>query len=325
MPKLSIVIPSRNEMFLWRTVQDILEKIEDDTEIIVWLDWCEDNSEILNDPHVVVIHVNESIGQRAMTNLCVKLSKAKYIMKVDAHCAFDKWFDRKMIEWFAKMWDNCTMVPTMRNLWAYDWKCNKCGWKKYQWPTPTVCPSCDCTTKLRRKMMWIGKEKPQSNSYCFDQDPHFQYFNEYTKRDEYKKMLSETWFTETMSLQGSCFMLTRDKYWELNICDEALGSWGSQWIEVACKTWLSGGRVLVNHTTWYAHMFRTQGWDFWFPYPQSWTKVQKAKQTVKEIFFDNKWQLQTKPLIWLLDKFAPVPWWSEEALNTLRNWPLNNK
>jgi len=57
-------------------------------------------------------------------------------------------------------------------------------------------------------------------------------------------------------------MLTREKYWELNICDESLGSWGSQGIEVACKTWLSGGKCLVNHSTWYAHMFRTQGGDF---------------------------------------------------------------
>lgn len=47
------------------------------------------------------------------------------------------------------------------------------------------------------------------------------------------------------------------------------GSWGNQGIEVACKTWLSGGRVLVNHNTWYAHMFRTQGAEFGFPYPQS--------------------------------------------------------
>lgn len=319
MPKLDVLIPSRNEMFLGRTVQDILENIEDDTEIIVGLDGCEDNSVILSDPRVTVVKVKESIGQRAMTNLCARLSKAKYLMKVDAHCSFDKGFDRKMI---ARMQDDWTMVPTMRNLHAYDWKCNRCGWKKYQGPTPTICPDCDCTKKLRRKMMWIGKPRPQSNSYCFDQEPHFQYFNEYTKRDEYKKMLEETGLTETMSLQGSCFMLTRDKYWELNICDEAIGSWGSQGIEVACKTWLSGGRVVVNHDTWYAHMFRTQGGDFSFPYPQSGTKVQLAKKTVRELFYDNKWEKQVRPLSWLIEKFWPIPGWDEESRKKLREWPL---
>jgi hypothetical protein len=82
-------------------------------------------------------------------------------------------------------------------------------------------------------------------------------------------------------------MLTRDKYWELNICDEeTFGSWGSQGIEVAVKTWLSGGRVLVNHRTYYAHMFRTQGGDFSFPYQISGRQVAAAKAQAKEVFFN---------------------------------------
>jgi hypothetical protein len=306
-------------MFLGRTVQDILEHIEDDTEVIVGLDGVKDNSEILNDPRVNVIYSSVSIGQRAMTNLCAKLSRAKYVMKVDAHCSFDQGFDKKLIN---EMKDNWTMVPTMRNLWAYDWKCYKCGWKKYQGPTPEVCPDCGETKKIRRKMIWIGKLKPQSNSYCFDQDPHFQYFNEYTKREEYKKMLEETGLTESMSLQGSCFMLTREKYWELNICDEAIGSWGSQGIEVACKTWLSGGKVVVNHKTWYAHMFRTQGGDFSFPYDNPGSKVQNAKKVVRELFYDNKWKGQIYPLSWLIEKFWPVKGWEEDARQKLKDWPL---
>jgi hypothetical protein len=119
-------------------------------------------------------------------------------------------------------------------------------------------------------------------------------------------------------------MLTRDKYWELTISDESLGSWGSQGIEVACKTWLSGGRVVINHKTWYAHMFRTQGGDFGFPYNNPGRKVQHAKQTVKELFFDNKWEKQILPLSWLLEKFWPVPGWSEESRAKLKAWPLQN-
>ena len=120
--------------------------------------------------------------------------------------------------------------------------------------------------KIKRKMLWIGKTNPQSTSYCFDSTPHFQYFNEWKKNPTYKKDQKEKGLTETMSLQGSCWMLTRDKFWELNISEEQFGGWGSQGIEVAIKTWLSGGQVLVNHKTWYAHMFRTQGGDFGFPY-----------------------------------------------------------
>lgn len=313
-------------MFLKNTIDDILKNIEADTEIIVVLDGEWAKPEIPQHERVNLIYVPQSIGQRAATNLACRLSKAKYVMKLDAHCSFDKGFDRKMLEAFKVTGDNVTMVPTMRNLWAYDWKCLTCGKKWYQGPTPTKCQETNfkntgkpCAgTKFTRKMMWIGKEKPQSNSYCFDKEPHFQYFNEYTKRPEYKKDLEVSGLTETMSLQGSCFMMTRKKYWELDICSENFGSWGNQGIEVAVKTWLSGGKVLVNHKTWYSHMFRTQGGDFGFPYPNPGKEVSRTKEKVKDIFFNNKWDKQNRPLSWLVEKFWPVKGWTDEDLEKLK-------
>ena len=109
-------------------------------------------------------------------------------------------------------------------------------------------------------------------------------------------------------------MLTKDKWLELEICDESLGSWGSQGIEVAVKTWLSGGRVIVNHKTYYAHMFRTQGGDFSFPYHMPNKQVQYAKSRIREIFFNNKWDKQIYPLSWLVKKFSPVPGWESTDL-----------
>ena len=121
-----------------------------------------------------------------------------------------------------------------------------------------------------------------------------------------------------MSLQGSCWMLTREKYWELGICDEKFGGWGSQGIEVAVKTWLSGGRVIVNHKTWYAHMFRTQGGDFGFPYSISGKDQKKAQAYGRDLFFNNKWPQQTKPLSWLIEKFWPVKGWTDKDLKSLK-------
>jgi hypothetical protein len=240
-------------------------------------------------------------------------------MKVDAHCSFDKGFDRKMLEAFKVTGDDVTMVPVMRNLWAFDWKCYHCGWKRYQGPTPKTCEQCGKSDKIRRKMMWVGKNNPQSTSYCFDSTPHFQYFEDWKHRPQYQKDKQEKGFTETMSLQGSCWMLTRKKYWELDVCDEKFGSWGSQGIEVAVKTWLSGGRVLVNHATWYAHLFRTQGGDFGFPYPISSKDQKKAQNYARDLFFNNNWPLQKYPLSWLLEKFWPVRGWSQEDLQKLKN------
>jgi len=222
-------------------------------------------------------------------------------------------------------------VPVMRNLWAFDWVCTKCGWRTYQGRTPIKCGwkkdrvtdwhkigGCDAEGTMVRDFKWIGKNNPQSDSYTFDTEPHFQYFREYRKRPEYKKMLKETGLTYSMSLQGSFFMLTREKYWELNICDEHFGSWGSQGIEVACKTWLSGGKVMVSHKTWYAHMFRSQGGDFGFPYPQKDRKVKENRALAKDYFFNNKFDKAVHPLSWLVKKFWPVPGWTEEDLNKLK-------
>ena len=240
-------------------------------------------------------------------------------MKVDAHCSFDKGFDRKMIEAFKETSDNVTLVPIMRNLHAFDWKCHRCGWILYQGPKPKECPTCKNRTKVRKKMRWIGKHNPQSTSFCFDTEPHFQYFEDWKHRPEYIKDKKEKGLTETMSLQGSCFMMTREKYWGLNICDEEFGSWGNQGIEVAVKTWLSGGRVLCNHKTWYAHMFRTQGGDFSFPYPQSGREVAKCKKKVKDLFFNDKWNKAIHPLSWLVEKFMPIKGWTQEDLDNLNN------
>jgi glycosyltransferase involved in cell wall biosynthesis len=304
-------------MLLTRTIEDILSNIEADTEVIAVLDGQWSEPPIPQHERVKVIYVPEAIGQRAATNLACKVAEGKYVMKIDAHCAFDKGFDRKMIEAFKETGDDVTMVPIMRNLHAYDWKCYSCGKKWYQANRPEVCDVCQ-SNRIKIKMVWVGKESPQSTSYCFDSTPHFQYFNQYKSRPEYAKG-KEQGLTESMSVQGSCFMLSRDKYWELDICDEKLGNWGSQGIEVACKTWLSGGRVLINHKTWYAHLFRTNA-VLHFPWPTSGSEQQKTRDKVKDLLWNNKWPQAIHPVSWLVERFWPVHGWTKEALEQLKTY-----
>lgn len=322
---LSILIPARNEMFISNTVEDIMRNKRGNTEVIVGLDgaWAEPG--LTDHPDLTIVYVSESLGQRGMTNALAKLSSAKYVAKSDAHCAFDEGFDVKLME-AMEGHDNWTVVPIMRNLHAFDWKCMQCGFKTYQGPTPgtnhgiTQCEQCgnkDYDT-FQRKVLWYPKPSPQSRSYCFDPEPHFQYFKEFNRRPEGQGDL-----TPSMSLQGSFFMLTREKYWQLNICDEQFGSWGSQGIEVACKTWLTGGEVMCVQTTWYAHMFRTQGGDFSFPYEQKQSKVLEAKSRARDIFFENKIPGQIYPLSWLVEKFWPVHGWTDKDLQKLKGQETN--
>ena len=319
---LSILIPARNEEFLARTIEDIVSNVEMDTEVIAVLDGEWADPPVEQHRLVNVIYVPKSIGQRAATNLACKSSKAKYVLKVDAHCAFDKGFDRKMIEAFKKTGDNVTMVPIMRNLHCFDWVC-KCGVRTYQ-DKGSTCPGCN--GKMEKEMVWQPRRGTRNYSYCFDTEPHFQYHSAYRNTEAFKEA-AKVGLTESMSLQGSAFMMTREKYWELNICDEAFGSWGSQGIEVAVKTWLSGGRVICNHDTWYAHMFRTkQANGFGFPYPQSSKQIAEAKKRARDVFFNNGWDKAKYPLSWLIERFLPVDvvengvnkGWTPEALAELK-------
>lgn len=108
-----------------------------------------------------------------------------------------------------------------------------------------------------------------------------------------------------MSLQGSCFMATRENYWKKELCDEKMGNWGNQGFEIACATWLTGGRVLVNHDTWYAHMFRTKS-NFSFPWPVSGRDQQRVKANVRNKFYKKGHPLQKYPVSWIVEKFKPI-------------------
>jgi len=343
--ELSVIIPGNNEMFISQTIEDILKNKRGKTQIIAVLDggkWAD--PPINQHPDVNVIFLPKTVGQRAATNVGVKLSRAKYIAKVDAHTAYDEGWDIKMLEFFKEYGDNIIAVPVMRNLHAFDWKCQRCGSRWYQGPAPTRCmkgeanrvtenPTCPETRHFKRKMVWQPRKGTWNQAYCFDSEPHFQYFNEYKMRPEYLEGKAKG-CTESMSLQGSFFMCTREKYWELKLSDESVGSWGNQGIELACKMWLSGGRVLVNHKTWYAHLFRTQGGDFGFPYEHV-NNVDATKQRVWEYFFNGKFKQQIYPVSWLVEKFWPITpdvrkdtkhgvGWTEEALKELKQKELKN-
>jgi len=318
MKDLSIIIPARNEIFLAKTIEDLIAHCEADTEIIAVCDGVWPDPKIEQHPMVNVIKTGQSIGQRAATNLGATLAKGKYIAKVDAHCSFDQGFDKKMLEFFKEVGDDVVGVPIMRNLWAFDWKCYHCGRRTYQGPTPKKCDKCGKGDKLMRKMVWEGKRNPQSTSYCFDAQPHFQYFEDYKHREPYLTDKPTKGYTETMSLQGSFFMAHRDKYWEWELSDETLGNWGNQGIELACAGWLSGGRVLVNHKTWYAHLFRTQGGDFGFPWHNKGRDTENTKNKVWEKFVGFKHPTQKYPVSWLVERFWPVKGWTEEDLQKLK-------
>jgi hypothetical protein len=330
---LDILIPARNEEWLPQTVADILKNKRGNTGILVGLDGylCD----IPDHPDVTIVHYAESIGQRAMQNRLARISTAKYVMKVDAHCAFDEGFDVKMLEAYKTCGDDVTMVPEMRNLHVFNWKCKACGIELYQGPDPItcrdeMCPSItwnadnvpDYKSSFEKVLVWKPRHGTHNTAYRFNKNLQFKYF------PELRSKLPREGLQETMSLQGSCFMCSREKYFSLPLCDESWGSWGQQGSEVALKTWLSGGRVLCNVDTWYAHLFRTQQ-GFSFPYPLSGKSQHKAREICANLFLNDKWDKAIRPLSWLLEKFwfalkdvnDPDAKWTLEDIKKLKHEP----
>ena len=115
MAELSVMIPARNEGWLARTIQDILAHREADTEVIAVCDGSWPDPPLQDHPKLTVIHFTKPVGQRYAVNQGVRISRAKYVMKLDAHCALDQSFDRKCVEALSGHPD-WTLVPVQRNL-----------------------------------------------------------------------------------------------------------------------------------------------------------------------------------------------------------------
>lgn len=319
---LAVVIPSRQEEFAAKTVENILENKRGKTEIIIVLDGAWATPPIKSHPDLTIIYLPEAIGQRAATNLGVRMSKARYIMKIDSHSAVSEGFDVELIKAGDELGSNVVQIPTLYNLHAFSWKCLTCNREWYQGAKPEYCCS-DSDGKVKNEncngrqfekiVVWKPRLHKKSEFYRFDHDLHFQYHG---NRKKHPEAVGD--IVETMSAQGSCFFLSREKYWEWDICDEKHGSWGAQGTEVACKAWLSGGRLVTNRKCWYSHMFRTQP-GFGFPYEIKGSDQEKAREYSRNMWFNNAWPKQIYPLSWLLEKFEWPEDWSKPEGKEVRD------
>jgi len=284
---LSVLIAARNEIYLEKTIRDVLANAEGEIEIIVELDGYIPNPQIvMNDDRVIFIHNPVSIGQRQCINHAASIAKGKYIMKLDAHCVVDKGFDVKLSADCEPSW---TVIPRMYNLDVEAWKPKLHKRTDYMYITsPTA-------------------EKPFRAEYYTGE--------EYRKWHDRKELIDDT-----MATMGPCWFMHKDRFFEQGGCDEGHGSWGAMSVEVALKAWLSGGSLKVNKKTWFAHWFRG---DTGFPYPMSGNAVERARAYSRELFVEGKWDKAVRPLQWVVDKFNP-PTWEKKEDKTLNIDDLNN-
>lgn len=272
---LSVIIPSRNEIYLEKTIRNVLENADGEIEIIAILDgWLPDPQINIGDERVRFVHFKESIGQRQSINYGAKIAKGDYVMKLDAHCAVDKGFDVILARDCEY---NMTMIPRMYNLDVLTWK------PKLHKRTDYMFFSSPTAEKPFRAM-YYGKDQPKND-----------------------KMIDDI-----MCCMGPAFFMHKKRFWELEGCDVGHGGWGQQGIEVSLKAWLSGGRLVVNKNTWFAHWFRgggvPAGHKAGFPYHITNGDVERARKYSQDLWLNDKWHLAKRKLQWVIDKFNPPTW-----------------
>jgi glycosyltransferase involved in cell wall biosynthesis len=282
---LSIIIPSRVDQFLQKTVDDLLLKAQGDVEVIVILDgyWTTLN----DDKRVKVIHQgmqHDNFGMRAGINAGVKLAEGEFIMKIDEHCAVGDGYDRILAETCQPDW---VVIPRRKRLDPESWTLIEDG----RPPIDYMFVSYPYKVPYDRACGLYGAED----------------------RQRYYDRL-EVPIDDTMTMQGSCWFLRRDYFYELMPAgmDEAnYGPFNHEAQEISNAAWLSGGRVMVNKNTWYAHYHKGnkgKGYGFSNAQYRAFTAhKEKARRYAIDYWLSQKdykydWA-------WFIDKFWPVPTW----------------
>lgn len=264
---ISVVIPSRNEKYLQKTILSLLSSAEQDIEILAILDgYWPPAKEIVDDKRVRYIHFSTPRGMRGGINAGVALAKGKYILKTDAHCKFSEGFDVELTKEHGEDW---VAVPRRYRLDPEKWDI-------------------------------ILDGRPPIDYMYLDKDLRGREWRE-------KNLITSTLpkIDDLMTSQGSCWFMTKQYYERLDLLDEvSYGTFYSEFQEIGLKCWLSGGRVVINKNASYAHWHKDS--KAGRGYTLSGDEREIANKQIK-LWTDKGWYKQDRPLTWLFDKFPNIP------------------
>jgi glycosyltransferase involved in cell wall biosynthesis len=280
--KLSIIIPSRNEQFLYNTVDDLFSKAQQPIEIIVVLDGYWPNPPLQDRKNLVIIHKGVAQGMRPAINSAANVATGKYLMKCDAHCLFDEGFDVKLKQNCDKDW---LSVPTRYSLDSTKWQ----------------------RDKLNRPINY--------HYFTFPYDLQMGHAGLHAKNygPEYNVPRKRILIDDLMTFQGSCWFMHKDYFFKLIYpMDHENYYFYQESQELGMKVWLSGGRVIINKNTWYAHLYKGRQFGRGF-------FLSKRRKIESEVYSANFWIndlykgiVKGRNFKWFIDKFWPLPEWPED-------------
>lgn len=264
MVRLSVVIPSVNDPALANTVRDALEKSSTRPEILVMADAVD-----VDLPGVRVVRNELRLGLRGNVNKGMKLASGQWLAKLDDHCMLSEGWDEVLLATAQKNW---IVVPRRYQLDPVRWSICEDD------PTPIDYERLDISNPDK-----IGGVTWRS------------------RRRERESILLD----ETMVIQGSFYLMHRDHWNRIGPLDEAnYGPFTQEGIEIALKTWLGGGKVMINKQAWYAHKHRRFGRAV---SPKG-EDVRRGNAFSKDFWINNRWEGRTHDLCWLMGRFGlPCP------------------
>ena len=298
---VSVVIPARNEQFLGKTIRDLLDKSRGAIEIVAVLDgYWEKPDQIVLDKRVTYLHYGDARGMRNAINKAVAISHGEYIMKSDAHCMFDEGFDLKLksdvpayeatVEPASATRDNWIVIPRRLRLDPVNWCINK-------------------ETEGKPPIDYEFLSSPEHSGAKG---------NVWNERTVARMNQPQYLIDETPSFQGSCYFCTRNHF--LNslggLSEVGYGSFVREAQEIGLKTFLSGGRVLVNKKTWYAHLHK--GTTFGRGYYIDKMKMIDGNKYCDDFWFNNRWGKAIHDMAWFIERFMPMPNWTPELIEKVR-------
>ncbi|MDD5013718.1 MAG: glycosyltransferase [Atribacterota bacterium] len=294
---LSIVIPSKTEVFLKNTVEDVLKKATGEIEIFPVLDGYDLKSdEIIEDERVKYIKLEPTWyckKRHGINKVIYELAKGKYVMSLDAHCMMDYGFDEVLIKDLEEDW---IAIPRRNRLDAKNW----------------------CIQKQ-------SDSRPPIDYEYIMYPPKFDPIGFHGFKWDDRTL--ERWnvkVDDTITMQASCWIMHKSWFEKNGFMQiEGFTGWGMEAEELCFTTWLRGGRVITNKNTWYAHLHKGREYGRMYFLPKKETRGCNA--FTFDYFVNNKVPKVIHKFSWLIEKFMPMPGWASDWEKQLYSDKIQDK
>jgi len=232
------------------------------------------------------------------------VATGNYIMKCDDHCMFSKGFDKALIDNSEPhQVETLTRYSLDAVKWERRWEAMEYGYMAYPY---VYLDSRRYGIGLFFKK-WFGENgnNPKNTG----------------KQEFYYKeiLLRDRKIDEIMAIHGSCYFMPAQHFVDIGGLEEVVfKSLYQEPQEIVLKTWLTGGRVVVNKNAWYAHMHKNT--DEERGYTLDLNLMRETERFGTAIWMGNKWSGATRPIKWVVEHFWPIPGWPENWEEEQQVW-----